>query len=349
MFIYYLLFGIPVIFSLYKPRVKWSINISLIISTLYILFIGLREEIGVDWDKYQKIVSDYQFPSYIEIFKTTTDPLYFVLNKFFQNFDGGIYYVNSFCALIFISSLILFLNDLKRPFLGLSIAFPYLIVVIGSNYTRQSVAIGLSLLTIKFIRKEKFLNAIFVSFFALGFHISGIFGLFYFIPFLFKFLKERIDLLLLFFVVLFVFFISLIPLVRYLFIQYFGISYISSGFYFRSLVYSISGTIFLFNKERFTQNLAEKSLISFLTFFTYFLLIIGIIFPSKTALLDRVGLYLTPLHLIVASSLPSIKIKQINPTYITIFIHISSLMLMFIWLNFSPHKEYWIPYKNLIF
>ena len=200
MFIYYLLFGIPVIFSLYKPRVKWSINISLIISTIYILFIGLRKDIGVDWDKYQKIVSDYQFPSYIEIFKTTTtDPLYFVLNKFFQDFDGGIYYVNSFCALIFISSLILFLNDLKRPFLGLSIAFPYLIVVIGSNYTRQSVAIGLSLLTIKFIRKEKFLNAIFVSFFALGFHISGIFGLLYFIPFLFKFLKERIDLLLLFF------------------------------------------------------------------------------------------------------------------------------------------------------
>ena len=328
---------------------KWSINISLIISTIYILFIGLRKEIGVDWDKYQKIVSDYQFPSYVDIFKTTTDPLYFILNKFFQNFDGGIYYINSICAFIFIFSLILFLNDLKRPFLGLSIAFPYLILVIGSNYTRQSVAIGLSLLVIKFIRKEKFLYAIFLSFLSLGFHISGVFGLLYFFPFIFQILKKRKDLIFLLLIVIILFAISLLPLLKYLFVQYLGMSYISKGFYFRSLVYSFSGTIFLLNKDRFTKNLAEKSLISFLTYFTYFLLIIGIVFSSQTALLDRIGLYLTPLHLIVASSLPSLKIKQLNPTSLTILIHISSLFLMIIWFNFSPHKEYWIPYKNLIF
>lgn len=348
MFIYYLLFSIPVIYSLYKPRVKWSINVSLIISIIYILFIGLRKEIGVDWDKYQQIISDFEFPSFFEMLTSTTDPLYYSLNKFFQNFNGSIYYVNSICAIIFIFSLILFLNDLKRPFLGLSIAFPYLIVVIGSNYTRQSVAIGLSLLVIKFILKEKFLNAIFVSFLSIGFHSSGIFGLLYFMPFLFKSFKKRIDLILLFLIFLLAAVISLIPSIGYLYGQYLEYSYVSQGFYFRTLIYSISGTIFIFNKERFTKNLNEKSLLTSLTFFTYFLLIIGIIFPSKTALLDRIGLYLTPLYLIVASSLPSLKLKQVNTTSITIFIHITSLSLMFIWFYLSPHIEYWVPYKNLI-
>ena len=84
------------------------------------------------------------------------------------------------------------MNTLPRPFLGLSIAVPYLIIVIGGGFTRQSVAVGISFLVINFLRKRKIILSAIFSILALGFHISGIFVVLYYVTFIYKIIKKTL-------------------------------------------------------------------------------------------------------------------------------------------------------------
>ena len=109
MYIYYLLFLVPALFSFLRSNFKWSLNISVIISSIYIFFLGLRDEIGVDWNQYIVLIGRYSSKSYAQQF-LKADPIYFSLNKFFENYEGAIYYVNFVCAFY------CFLNDLQTWF-----------------------------------------------------------------------------------------------------------------------------------------------------------------------------------------------------------------------------------------
>ena len=81
---YYLLYLIPAILSLIKSNYKWSINVSLIISSIYTLFLGFRYRVGGDWDAYLWILDeDRVSSSYVDIF-LNPDPIYYGLAKFLE-------------------------------------------------------------------------------------------------------------------------------------------------------------------------------------------------------------------------------------------------------------------------
>ena len=68
---------------------------------------------------------------------------------------AGIYGVNLLCAIIFLSGLFFFASQLPKPMLAIAVAFPYLILIVGMGYTRQSAGIGLVMASlIYFIRQE---------------------------------------------------------------------------------------------------------------------------------------------------------------------------------------------------
>ena len=347
MFFYYLFFFIPVIFSLFKSNYKWSLNLSIFISTIYTLFLGLRYRVGGDWEPYLEMIDNIE-QSYSQLlFKP--EPLYFSLAKFFKNYDGAIYYVNTVCAAIFIFSLVYFLNTLPRPFLGLSIAFPYLIVVIGGGFTRQSVAVGLSFLVINFLRKKKIILSAFSAVLALGFHMSGIFIIIYYIPFIYRVIKNPFYLsTVLTLTGLFIIFLTNFT-AEYYYQIYLATEYSSKGFYVRSFLYCFYALIFLIYKKKFTTNDIESGILQSISYFAFLTLIIGIISPGNTAILDRFSFFLFPLLLIIGTNLPSLKIKKFPKLGTIILIHLNSLIVLITWLNFSPFSPFWLPYRNILF
>lgn len=347
MYFYYLLYLIPAILSLNKSNYKWSINISIVISTIYTLFLGLRHRVGGDWDAYLEIIDNVE-KSYVWHL-SNPEPLYYSIVKFFKYYDGAIYYINTVCAAIFIISLVYFLNTLPRPFLGLSIAFPYLIIVIGGGFTRQSVAVGLSFIVINFLRKKKIILSAFFGVLALGFHMSGIFVVVYYIPFIYQIVRKNpiyLTLLLTLFGLFSIFLINISA--EYYYQIYLSTQYSSKGFYVRSFLYCLYSLIFLIYKKKFTTNDIESRILVCISYIAFLILIIGIVTPGNTAILDRLSFLLFPVILMIGTNLPSLKIKQVSKTNIILLIHLNSLLVLITWLNFSPFARYWVPYRNIL-
>ena len=347
MYFYYLLYLIPAILSLNKSNYKWSINISIVISTIYTLFLGLRHRVGGDWDAYLAVIDNVE-KSYVW-YLSNPEPLFYSIVKFFKYYDGAIYYINTVCAAIFIISLVYFLNTLPRPFLGLSIAFPYLIIVIGGGFTRQSVAVGLSFIVINFLRKKKIILSAFFGVLALGFHMSGIFVVGYYIPFIYQIVRKNPIYLTLLLTLLGLFSIFLINIsAEYYYQIYLSTQYSSKGFYVRSFLYCLYSLIFLIYKKKFTTNDIESRILVCISYIAFLILIIGIVTPGNTAILDRISFFLFPVILMIGTNLPSLKIKQFSKTNIILLIHLNSLLVLITWLNFSPFARYWVPYRNIL-
>ena len=153
------------------------------------LFIGFRNEVGCDWDQYLEIFMDIR-DGVIENW-LTLEPAYFTLNSIFSRFDFGIILVNAVCAVIFSYCLIKFCDSLPRPWLGLCVAFPYLITVVSMGYTRQAIPISLFLLALLLLEKGQFYKSIFFIIVGMLFHRSG--GLFFFAPLIYTFQSSRFN------------------------------------------------------------------------------------------------------------------------------------------------------------
>ena len=109
------------------------------------ILIGLRHEVGGDWYNYLRILElarDERIASSL----AGKDLAYSLVNWFAVNAWGGIYLVNSVCALFFVWGLYHFCRAQPRPWLAVVVSVPYLITVVAMGYSRQGVAIGLAML-----------------------------------------------------------------------------------------------------------------------------------------------------------------------------------------------------------
>jgi hypothetical protein len=82
---------------------------------------------------------------------------YGLLNWFGANWGGGVFLVNTLCALIFTLGLLQFCRAQPRPWLALTLAFPYLVMVLAMGYTRQAVAIGVECLALVALKRDRLL------------------------------------------------------------------------------------------------------------------------------------------------------------------------------------------------
>jgi hypothetical protein len=73
------------------------------------------------------------------------------------------------------------------------------------------------------------------------------------------------------------------------------------------------------------------------------------IIDASTAI-DRIGLYLLPIQLIVFAYLPDIFSKRgDNNKIIILLIILYYLLVLYVWLYFSTHSYLWRPYRNALF
>ena len=143
------------------------------------LFIGLRFQVGGDWGSYELYFDLISYNDFSEIFDVRHDMGYAALNWIASKLGYSIYLVNFICAFIFTYGLCYLCRSLPRPFLALCVSFPYLITVVAMGYTRQSVAIGLSMIAIIVLTKQRLFIFSFLILLAALFHKTALllFGL----------------------------------------------------------------------------------------------------------------------------------------------------------------------------
>jgi phospho-N-acetylmuramoyl-pentapeptide-transferase len=128
----------------------------LLAGVLLALFVGLRFEVGGDWVQY---LVKFQFVQGLPIERVflESDPGFALLNWLVGHAGLGYYSANFLGGLIFVAGLIAFARHQPEPWVALTVAFPYLVLVVGMGYARQGIAVGFILMSLVALNERKFI------------------------------------------------------------------------------------------------------------------------------------------------------------------------------------------------
>ena len=141
-------------------------------------FLGFRKDIGCDWDGYVENFVSVNSSSWNDLFSQNNvskiyDVGYTLIIKILSykfNFQITILILSTF----FTAPLFIFCSQLKRPYLALTISYPYFFVVVGMGPTRQAIAISFLMLCIVSISNKNFNKFLLFNIISSLFHYSAI-------------------------------------------------------------------------------------------------------------------------------------------------------------------------------
>jgi len=313
---------------------------------LFTIMIGLRYQVGGDWGNYLPYLHRARYLSLAEVF-SQGDPGYVLLNWIAMQTVGEIWVANLLCGLIFSIGLIAFARIQPRPWLALLVAVPYLIIVVAMGYSRQAVAIGLAMLGLVALARDRS-NVKFVIWIALAasFHKTAM----VLVP-IAALSVDRGRIWTAAWVgaaTLLLYYLYLEDNVDSLITNYIEAEYQSQGATIRVAMNALPAALFLLSRRRFRLAPAELRLWTVMALIALGFVVLLFVSPSSTAV-DRMALYLIPVQLFVLSRLPEAfpgKSNGINPTTLAVITY--SAAVQFVWLNFAVHSRGWIPYQSYL-
>jgi hypothetical protein len=272
----------------------------------------------------------------------SSDPA-FALLTWLTPAEGGDYLVNLVCGIIFTVGLLSFCHAQPNPWLALTVAVPYLITIVAMGYTRQGVAIGLSMLGLVALNQQKTLRFFLWICLASAFHKSAVI----LIPLAFFSGGGTVWSALLG--------VALIgPLAFGLFVQdsverlfsgYIDFAAESAGTSIRVVMNALPAAAFLACRNRFVMNQAQ------LGFWTWMscgamLFLAALVFIPKSTALDRLALYWIPIQIVVWSRLPqALSFGPRSETLIRSAVVIYSLLVLLVWMMYANTAFAWLPYR----
>ncbi len=339
---------IPALFALHPARVDISVRtlLFLLIGIIFILLIGLRHEVGGDWDRYISIYAyhkgiDLDFSKF-----TSGDYAYETISWFSLNYLDGVYSTNLICAIIFMIGLIRFCRTLPLPWIALFVSVQFLIIVVSMGYTRQSAAMGLLLWALVDLRRGK--TMLFYMYIILGalFHKT----LLIMLPFGYLYGVNRFDIL--GFIafsssLLIAAYVLLMESIQNMYYYYIEIEFHhSGGALIRVFMSFVAAMIFFIFRDKFKKRFYDEKLWFMFSLMSIVLLPASYFYSTFS---DRVAIYFLPLQLVILSRIPVLIESTYNRTIFvtgTIIVYTSA---MFVWLTFGNHSNKWLPYQNILF
>jgi hypothetical protein len=303
------------------------------------LMVGLRFQVGADFEQYQFIFERASGRSFLEALKHG-DPAYEALNWIVGASGGGVWQVNLVCASIFIWGLVKFCRREPAPLLAALVAIPYLVVVVGMGYTRQAVAIGVILAGLASLRQNRNVLrfAVYVAVAAL-FHRTAVLVL----P-LAIFAGQRnhfLNALAIIAIAYGLYDALLAHSVDELVENYIDARYSSQGAGIRVAMNVLPALLVLFVGRRLGLDDYERRLWSMIAIVSLAMVPALAIVPSTTAI-DRISLYLIPIQMIgLGRSIFLFRSAAIGRMVIVTY----CFAVLFVWLNFAAHAQAWIPYR----
>jgi hypothetical protein len=309
---------------------------------IFVVFmIGLRYQVGGDWDQYEEILFMFSYESLPSVL-SSGDPGYALLNWAAAAAGAEVWFVNLICAALFSWGLANFARRQPNPWLAVLVGVPYLIIVVAMGYSRQGVAIGLVLAGLAILDKSVLRFIVYVLL-AATFHKSAVVVL----PLVaFALTKNRL--------ILFPVILASIYLVYTMFVQaysdllytnYVESKYQSDGAFIRVAMNVPPALIFLLARGRFNVSEQEGKL-----WRNFALAVVGcvaaLMLTEATTAVDRVALYLIPIQMFVLSRIPdAFPIGRIRNYQLVLGVVTYSAMVQLVFFAFAKHAEYWVPYK----
>jgi hypothetical protein len=311
-------------------------------ATVLSLLIGFRLQVGGDWAHYFNYLSIVHNIEIAEVLKMS-DPGYLMLNWLSVQMDWGVFGVNLISGTIFSIGLAVFCRSLPRPWLALAVAIPYMVIVVSMGYTRQAVALGLAMLGLVALERKSTLW--FVIWVVLGatFHKTAV--LLLPIAALATTKNRYWTAAWVGVVTLSAFALLLQESVDTLYVGYIEAEYQSEGALVRLLMNALPAILILLCRRRFRFAETEAALWQWFAIISLALLALLLLSPSSTAV-DRVGLYMLPLQLVVFAHFPDVfgrRGRRNSGLVASLLAYYGGVQ--FVWLNYASHAYAWVPYR----
>lgn len=343
--VYWMMFAIPALalLSPYRAAPSLARGLWLIVATIFAVVIGLRYEIGADWFAY---VEHYERTIGISFWDAleTNDPGYAAVNWLSAQVSGDVYLVNLACGALLMSGLVAFARRQPLPWLALLVAVPYLIIVVGMGYTRQSAAMGFVLLALVALTDGRLLRfAVLIACGAL-FHKSALLLL----P-LAALAGTRHQLWTWIWVTVTSAIMASLILIEYSearWREYAEADLVSEGGGIRVAMNALPSLLFLLFRKRLGVNEYERRLWSWIALFS--LASVPLVGLASTAV-DRVALYFMPIQMLVFSRLHRLAATRLYRTQIILGVATGYALVEWVWLTFASHAPYWVPYRFAAF
>lgn len=306
------------------------------------VMIGFRYSVGGDWGAYYVYLDDALVLDFWANMRRE-DPGYRLINEFSLIMGWGIQGVNTISAALFAWGLIAFCRSLPRPWLALTVAVPYLVIVVSMGYTRQSIAIGLVMVGLIALSRQKFVKFIFWVLLAALFHKSAVILL----PIVALTTTRNRSLIVLLVAVTGAigYQVVLADKADRLITHYIEAGYQSSGALIRLGMNVVPAALLLFYRKRIRLSHSEYrvwalfSLLSLAMFAAFFV-------TSASTALDRVALYMIPLQIFLFAHLPDLmgRYGKMNQGIVFMILGYYASILM-VWLTLGNFSRAWLPYR----
>lgn len=283
------------------------------------------------------------------------EPLYSILMVISEKFSDTVLGFNLMSQCIILINFFIFCNKSKNFWFSLAICLPFIIFV-GTDFTRQFLAISFIMASLAFFEKKKIFYALIFVLIAPLFHLPVVLllplGLFYVLNF-----KVIIRVLLPLLIIYLLYYLNNGTVFGIKSNSFFGSeqrlgSYEEGlGEFSRYLYFLLTGIalftyVFLnaFYQANIVKNDSEKKIFLFIIIF-YFFTAFFISFEPVSGY--RISIYLIPFLIYLTSKIPDLsKTNYKNFCYI---ICTFAILLNFMWINFSSSYYVYLPYKNILF
>jgi hypothetical protein len=320
---------------------RWPIG-WVAVTFLVAVMVGYRFEVGGDWFNYIDML-DLVAGSDLTQVLTSTEPGYRLLNWISLQMGWDIVAVNAMGAAIFALGLAAFCRDLQRPWLALTVAIPYLVIVVGMGYSRQGIALSLAMLGLAALRRRSTWKFVFWVVLGATFHRTAV--LLLPIGALIQTRQRFLQVLWIGIASVGAYVLILSDQTEYLYVNYVEAEYQSEGALVRLLMNAVPAVILFARWKRF-KSMADAPLWAGFALLSLALLVVVILFSTASTAVDRIGLYMLPLQLVVFSALPDLLSKrEESRRHLAAAIVLYYAVVLMVWLTFATHSIYWIPYR----
>jgi uncharacterized membrane protein len=343
---YWILFLIP-FFGLVMPgrlstgtwRLAWFA-----MATMAALAIGLRHQVGGDWDTYLQIyesASTENLPGVLELIR---DPGYAVLNWLSARLGFGIYGVNLACGMLFVTGFGLFASRQPMPWMAWVICIPYVLIVVAMGYTRQGAALGLILWALARLQEGRLWRFALLVALAGLFHMTAVLlmplaflvtrkgGWGHMIALMVAFLAAAVALLHSYY--------------ETLLQNYIESEMASEGAAIRVWMNAVPAALMLLMTRKWQRRWPDPGHWRYIAWVS--IAAVFIVGLSSTAV-DRAALYMTPVQVYVWSRFPLLFKDSAQRAAVAIGICLMYAAVLGVWLTMAIHAGYWLPYRNIIF
>jgi len=303
------------------------------------LLIGLRYNVGGDWNTYELMyyrAGPLPFADALSI----GDPAYQAVNWIAYQLDGDLWLVNSVCAIFFVRGLFQFCRTQPAPWLAALVAVPYAVIVVAMGYTRQAVALGLILAGIAdLLRGGSVVRfGVYVAGAAL-FHKTAI------IAFPVVALAAQRNRLINTLIVLaggiLLYDLFLGDAMDDFVQNYIRTAYTSQGAGIRIAMNMLAVVVLWLARGKLEMGTAEWKVWRNFSFASIASLVFLVLSPSSAAV-DRVSLYIIPLQIAVLGRIPFMFKSRL---FGTVMVTGYCFLVEFVWLNFAQFSNEWVPYR----